>query len=105
MSSDETRPWNEVARDADNRDDVKRDDASKVEGGAATGAIVGTAVGGPIGLAAGAAAGAVTGGAAEAGDGTESEFDRTAEPGDERSYDLRDPRMGGHVGGSDPDGA
>jgi hypothetical protein len=90
----------------------ERDDATKAEGGAATGALAGAVVGGPIGLAVGAAVGSVAGGAAEAADpsgardepaGTTEPFDRTAQPDDPRGYDLRDPRMGGHVGGSEPE--
>jgi len=88
------------------------DDATKAEGGAASGAMAGAVVGGPIGLAVGAAVGSVAGGVAEAADpsgardepaGTTDDFDRTAEPEEPQGYDLRDPRMGGHVGGSEPE--
>jgi uncharacterized protein YcfJ len=91
--------------DEDRHEEVPGD-ASKVAGGAASGAIVGTAVGGPLGTVVGAAVGSVAGGAAEAADDAADEpetFERTGQPGDERGFDLRDPRMGGHVGGSDPD--
>jgi hypothetical protein len=88
-----------------------RDDATKAEGGAATGALAGAVVGGPVGLAVGAAVGSAAGGAAEAADPSDDrheehgDFERAGSPDDARSYDLRDPRMGGHVGGSDPEHA
>lgn len=90
----------------------RAEDATKAEGGAASGALAGAVVGGPIGMAVGAAVGSVAGGAAESADpsGGRDEpafptepFDRTTQPGDGRGYDLRDPRMGGHVGGSEPE--
>jgi hypothetical protein len=96
----------------EDRNQERGDDATKAEGGAATGALAGTAIGGPIGLAVGAAVGSIAGGGAEAADpsgardepaGPTEPFDRTAEPGTRRGYDMRDPRMGGHVGGSDPE--
>jgi uncharacterized protein YcfJ len=90
------------------RDEEVPGDASRVAGGAASGAIVGTAVGGPLGTVVGATVGSVAGGAAEAADDAADQpdvFERTGQPGDERGFDLRHPRMGGHVGGSDPDGA
>jgi hypothetical protein len=38
-----------------------------------------------------------------AGDGPEDEaFERTGQPGTDPDLDLRVPRLGGHVGGSDP---
>ncbi len=95
--------------DLEVRNQEGREDASKTEGGAATGALVGTVLGGPVGLAVGAAVGSAAGGAAEAADPSDDPgeehgaFDRTGEPGDARGFDLRDPRMGGHVGGSDPE--
>lgn len=95
--------------DQQERNQGDRDDASKTEGGAATGALVGTVVGGPVGLAVGAAVGSAAGGAAEAADPSDDpreehgNFDRAGQPGDPRGFDLRDPRMGGHVGGSDPE--
>ncbi|HSK51240.1 MAG TPA: hypothetical protein VLA44_00685 [Clostridia bacterium] len=84
-----------------------RADASATEGGAAGGALLGTVVGGPLGGLAGAAIGSVAGGAADAADSPDDEpdFERTGQPGDERSHDLVDPRLGGHVGGSDPEHA
>ena len=98
--------------DIQTRNQENRDDASKTEGGAASGALIGTAVGGPLGTVVGAAVGSLAGGAAEAADETGEDardsgdgdrLERTGEPGDSRGFDLRDPRMGGHVGGSDPD--
>lgn len=83
---------------------VERPGASQTEGGAAAGAIVGTGVAGPLGGLVGAAAGSLAGGAADAADDEPEAFDREGQPGDpDRGYDLRDPRMGGHVGGSDPE--
>ena len=98
----------------DDRNQEGGDDATKAEGGAATGAMAGAVVGGPLGMVVGAAVGSVVGGAAEAADpsgardepaGTTDDFDRTGQPGESRGYDLRDPRMGGHVGGSEPEGS
>jgi uncharacterized protein YcfJ len=84
-----------------------RPDASATEGGAAGGALLGTVVGGPVGALAGSAIGSVAGGAADAADSSDDEhdFERAGQPGDERSHDLVDPRLGGHVGGSDPEHA
>lgn len=90
------------------RPDEERPDASAAEGGAAGGALLGTVVGGPAGALAGAAIGSVAGGAADATDASdddEDDFERTGQPGDVRSHDLVDPRLGGHVGGSDPEHA
>jgi phage tail tape-measure protein len=96
----------DTRRDPQTKSDEDEPEATKTEGGAAAGAIVGTGVAGPLGGVVGAAAGSVVGGAADAGDdGRVGEFDREGQPGDDRPYDLRDPRMGGHVGGSDPENA
>ena len=111
MGTEQRYPADRPDPDLEVRNQEGRDDATKTEGGAATGALTGAVVGGPVGLAVGAAVGSVAGGAAEAADPSDDprqehgDFERTGGPGDARSFDLQDPRMGGHVGGSDPEHA